>query len=308
MISDTTLNVIVSGMQFTSDNYLLTADLANPGSQLHMVPTNLGSTVTPDNSYDATGGTHADNYFLVRVGDGAAGADITSRVDVDMVQDASFTGDIRLLKTDPGRLILNGNNDYRGGTEIRGGTLQVSKDSSLGAAGSFVLLKNGATFQTGADYTSDRLFIVDGLAGGALDVYGNTFTPEGGIGGDGPLLVKDTSLLSNDGVLDLTVVNDYQGDTTVVGKNGTGTLTVNADVTGALGRADSTVTLSDDARLNLTGNSAAQNYLFSVNNATLTFTDAATADNSTINLTGGTLALQDSSLGGSGRSLCSDLD
>lgn len=298
LVSNAFGDVITSGMQFTTDGYVLTPDLINQDSQLHMVSTGIAGVITPDNSYDAVGGTHGDSYFAIRVGDGAAGADVNTTLNVDLVQDSDADGAIRLLKTDPGRLILNGDNQYSGGTEVWNGTLQVSKDSSLGDAGTFVFLKNGATFQTGADYTTDRLFIVDGVAGGAFDVYGNTFASQGGIGGDGPLAVRDSSAGTGDGVLDLNVANTYQGNTTVTGKNGTGTLTVNANTTGALGRADSTVSLTDAARLNLNNDTAAETHLFNVNNATLAFNDTATADASTINLTSGTLELTDTSSGG----------
>lgn len=298
LVSNAFGDVITSGMQFTTDGYVLTPDLINQDSQLHMVSTGIAGVITPDNSYDAVGGTHGDSYFAIRVGDGAAGADVNTTLNVDLVQDSDADGAIRLLKTDPGRLILNGDNQYSGGTEVWNGTLQVSKDSSLGDAGTFVFLKNGATFQTGADYTTDRLFIVDGVAGGTFDVYGNTFASQGGIGGDGPLAVRDSSTGTGDGVLDLNVANTYQGNTTITGKNGTGTLTVNANATGALGRADSTVSLTDAARLNVNNDSAAQSHLFDVNNATLAFNDTATADGSTINLTNGTLELTDTSSGG----------
>ncbi|EIG1054610.1 autotransporter-associated beta strand repeat-containing protein [Salmonella enterica subsp. enterica serovar Napoli] len=297
LVSNAFGDVITSGMQFTTDGYVLTPDLINQDSQLHMVATGIAGVISPDDSYDAVGGTHGDSYFAIRVGDGAAGADVNTTLNVDLVQDSDADGAIRLLKTDPGRLILNGDNQYSGGTEVWNGTLQVSKDSSLGNAGTFVFLKNGATFQTGADYTTERLFIVDGVAGGTFDVYGNTFASQGGIGGDGPLAVKDSSAGTGDGILDLNVANTYQGDTTITGKNGTGTLTVNANATGALGRADSTVTLTDAARLNVNNDSAAQSHLFNVNNATLALNDAATADSSIINLTNGILELTDSSSG-----------
>lgn len=298
LVSNASGNVITSGMQFTTDGYLLTPDLINQDSQLHMVATGIAGVVTPDNSYDAAGGTHGDSYFAIRVGDGAVGADVNTILNVDLVQDSDADGAIRLLKTDPGRLILNGENQYSGGTEVWNGTLQVSKDSSLGDAGTFVFLKNGATFQTGADYTTDRLFIVDGVAGGAFDVYGHTFTSQGGVGGDGPLAVRDSAAGTGDGVLDLNVTNTYQGNTTVTGKNGNGTLTVNANTTGALGRPDSTVSLTDAARLNLNNDTAAETHLFNVNNASLAFNDTATVDGSTINLTNGTLELSDTSSGG----------
>lgn len=299
LVSNEFGTVITSGMQFTTDGYVVMADPLNPDSQLNMVATNAPGSSVVDNSYDAVGGTHADSYYLVRVGDGAAGADVTTTINVDMVQNSTADGAIRLVKTDPGRLILNGDNQYSGGTSILNGTLQVSKESSLGDADTFVMIKNGATFQAGADYTTGRLFIVDGEAGGTFDVYGNTFTPEGGIGGDGGLNVVDTSLGTDEGILDLNVANTYEGDTTLTGKNGTGALTVNANVTGALGNAQSDVTLTDDARLNFNNASTAQSHQFAVTNATLAFNDSASADISEITLSNGRLELNDTSTGGS---------
>lgn len=298
LVSNEFGSVITSGMQFTTDGYVLMADPAHPASQLYIVATNPPTQVTPNNSYDAIGGTHADSYFLIRVGDGAAGAEVTTRVNVDLVENSTADGAIRLLKTDPGRLILNGNNAYSGGTAIWNGTLQVSKESSLGDAGTFVLIKNGATFQTGADYTSDRLFVLDGMAGGVFDVYGNTFASQGGIGGDGKLVVKDSSLSSDEGVLNLNVANMYQGTTTITGKNGIGQLTVNANATGAFGRADSEVTLNNASRLNFNGSAGAQTHTFTVNNATLAFNDNAAADSSIIALNNAMLELNDASSGG----------
>lgn len=54
-----------------------------------------------------------------------------------------LTGSAALRKTGVGSLTLSGNNSYEGGTIIDSGTLKVSKDSNLGAAGTSVTL-NGA--------------------------------------------------------------------------------------------------------------------------------------------------------------------
>jgi fibronectin-binding autotransporter adhesin len=291
--------VLTSGMQFTTDGYELNADPDHPDSTLNIVPTNPPSAITPDNGYDTENGTHADSYFAIRVGAGAVGADITTTINVDLVENDP-TALIRLLKTDPGRLILNGDNTYLGGTEIWNGTLQVSKDTSLGKAGTFVLIKSGSVFQTGADFTTDRPFFVDGAGGGTFDVYGHTFTPTGVIGGTGALAVVDSSAGIADGVLDLNTVNTYQGDTTITGKNGTGTLTVNAGVTGALGsNASGNVTLNDEAQLNFNNNASAQSHTFDVTNSTLAFNNSATAGQSTIDLTGGTASFGAASNAGS---------
>ncbi|HEY2452675.1 MAG TPA: autotransporter-associated beta strand repeat-containing protein [Scandinavium sp.] len=291
--------VVTSGMQFTTDGYVVNADPLHPDSQLHIVPTNPPTAVTPDNDYDAENGTHADSYFAIRVGAGGDGAGITTTINVDLVENDP-TALIRLLKTDPGRLILNGDNTYLGGTEIWNGTLQVSKDTSLGKAGTSVLIKSGSVFQTGADFTTDRPFFVDGAGGGTFDVYGHTFTPTGVIGGTGALAVVDSSAGTGDGVLDLNTVNTYQGDTTITGKNGTGTLTVNAGVTGALGsNASGNVTMTDQAQLNFNNSASAQSHTFDVNNSTLAFNDSASAAQSTLELTGGSAFFGDSSNAGS---------
>lgn len=292
--------VRTSGMQFTTDGYVLNTDPLNPDSTLAMVTTLIGGNAKPDNTYAAQGQTAADRYFLIRVGDGAAGADVTATINADLVKNSINLASLRLLKTDPGRLILNGDNAYAGGTEIWGGTLQVSKDSSLGDAGTSITMSNGAALQSGADFTTDRLIFLNVDGGGTLDPYGHTFTPAGVIGGDGDLAVVDTSTGTAGGVLDLNVANTYKGDTTITGKNGTGTLTVNANTTGALGgTANSTVTMTDQARLNFNNSASAQSHVFDVNNSTLAFTNSASAGQSKIGLTGGTASFGNSSNAGS---------
>ncbi|RJT26257.1 autotransporter-associated beta strand repeat-containing protein [Buttiauxella izardii] len=283
-------SVLTSGMQFTSNGYILNADPARPDSQLFFTATNPPGDFPPDNSYESQGATHADSYFAIRVGDGATGADITTFINVDLVQNDLLDGNIRLLKTDPGRLVLTGNNVFTGGVEVWNGTLNINNDNALGATSNSVLLKNGATFQAGADISTPRLFFVDGSVGGALDVFGHTFTPTGVIGGDGPLTIKDTSVLANNGVLELGVANTYQGDTSIIGKNGTGQLTVNANTTGAFGRANSQISLSNLAQLNLNNSASGQTHTFAVNNASLAFNDTAGAGQSTITLTNSGIA------------------
>lgn len=291
-------DVLTSGMQFASNGYILNADPARPDSQLFFDATNPPGNFPPDNSYEAQGATHADSYFAIRVGNGAAGADITTLINVNLVQNDLSAGNIRLLKTDPGRLILTGNNVFTGGVEVWNGTLNITNDNALGATSNSVLLKNGATFQAGADLTTSRLFFVDGVAGAALDVFGHTFTPTGVIGGDGPLTIKDSSTGTNNGVLELGTANTYQGDTTIIGKNGTGQLTVNANTSGALGASDSLVSLSSLALLNLNNAASGETHVFAVDKASLAFHDNAGAGQSTINLTnGGNATFSDTSQG-----------
>ncbi|MCS2163624.1 autotransporter-associated beta strand repeat-containing protein [Scandinavium sp. H11S7] len=304
-LNDDQGRVITSGMQFLTDGYVV--QQLNDHSQLHFI-----STVTdafpqavpvPQNNWATEGETRADSFFIIRVGSGNAGdsdADITTTINADLVQDELDAGVVRLLKTDPGRLILNGDNVISGGIEVWNGTLQASKDSSLGNAGTSLTLRNGATFQAGDDFTTNRLVFLDGAAGGTFDTYGHTFTPTGVIGGDGSLAVVDSSD-SGDGILELNTANTYKGDTTITGKNGTGTLTVNANTTGAFGKQDSTVSLTDEAVVNFNNDASAQSHTFDVNNSTLAFNNGATAESSTIGLTGGIASFTGSSNAGSAK-------
>lgn len=298
--------VVTSGMQFSSDGYSL-----NPvnGSELQFVATNVATGLIPANNNAAAGETVANRYFLIRVGDGGAGEDVVATLNANLVQDTDAgSGDVdsngnlnvtRLLKTDPGTLVLNGDNRINGGVEVWNGTLQVSKDSSLGNAGTSVTLKNDATLRTGDNLSTDRLIFLEKTGGGTFDTYGNVFTPTGTIGGGGNLTVEDTSAGTGAGQLVLNTANTYLGDTIVNGKNGTGTLTVNANTTGAFGRQDSSVSLNDDARVNFNASASAQSHTFAVDGSTLAFNDSASAGQSTIGLTGGTASFTGSSSAGS---------
>ncbi|MEG6528996.1 autotransporter-associated beta strand repeat-containing protein, partial [Bordetella bronchiseptica] len=57
-----------------------------------------------------------------------------------------WTGDIggagALVKTGQGTLVLDGDNQYAGGTTVNAGTVQVSRDANLGAAAGAVALND----------------------------------------------------------------------------------------------------------------------------------------------------------------------
>ncbi|MGB9098038.1 autotransporter-associated beta strand repeat-containing protein [Erwinia sp.] len=301
IVSDVNGRVINSGMQFTSDGYVVSQ--LNTDSQLHYISTVTDSfpqaVPAPTNTYTAQGESVADTYYIIRVGDGATGSDITTTMNADLVQDELDDNRIRLLKTDPGRLILNGDNDFSAGIEVWQGTLQASRDASLGASGTSLTLKNGAALQAGADFTTNRLIFLDATGGGTLDVYGHTLTPAGVIAGGGALNIEDTSAGTDEGVLELNQQNSYSGDTTIAGKNGTGQLTVNANTTGVFGTASSDIGLTDLAQLNFTGAAQAESHAFSVDNSTLQFNDTSSAAQSSVAVTeGGQLNFTDQSSGG----------
>jgi fibronectin-binding autotransporter adhesin len=284
-LSDDNGRVITSGMQFLTDGYVL--EPLNQIAKLHYISTVTDAfnttAPTPQNRFQDEGETAADSYFVIRVG--TAGENTTATINTDLVQDELDEGVVRMLKTDPGRLILNGTNDFSGGVEIWGGTVQVSEDASLGDPGTSVTIRNGSALQAGADFTANRNIYLDGATGGTFDLYGHTFTPAGLIGGDGALKVYDTSGGSDSSFLEMNRQNIYQGDTNIVGNNNNGQLTVNANTTGVFGRADSQISLSSRALLNLNNSASAQAHTFAVDNATLAFNDTAGAGQGIIKLT-----------------------
>ncbi|HEX4500135.1 MAG TPA: autotransporter-associated beta strand repeat-containing protein [Scandinavium sp.] len=314
--------VIESGMQFAVDGYKFTTDSDSSLYFMGTVTQEYPAPVpTPENNWTAEGETAADTYHVIRVGLGnyIPGEEITASIDVNLRQDELESRTVRLLKTDDGRLILNGDNHITGGIEVWSGALQVSKDSSLGDAGTSLTLANGAAFQAGADMTFDRKMFLDGERqgtavpdgpdakyGGTLDVFGHTLTMgnpltranDSIIGGNGPLTITDTSegtgldgdTSDGNGVLDINTRNTYQGDTGIFGKDGNGTLTVNANVTGALGNAGSNIYITDDATLSFNNSASTEQHRFLADDATVKFQDSARAESSVIELTNGSLA------------------
>ena len=141
-----------------------------------------------------------------------------------------------LLKIGGGTLVLNAANNYSGGTQMNGGTVQVASAAALGTGdvllASSTLAVTGTTsfkqaFELGNDGTLD-------VAAGRTATFSNVFTenietPNSSltIAGGG------TVALANGG-------SSYSGGTTVIGNS---TVSIGAD--GALGAAAAGVTLGD---------------------------------------------------------------
>ncbi|ASR43604.1 hypothetical protein BEN78_09690 [Xanthomonas citri pv. mangiferaeindicae] len=170
-------DVVAGGMQFATDGYRV------QGDALTLVD-------------EAEGGV------TIRVGDGTtAGAGYSATVD------AVLQGDVGVVKTDAGTLVLGGANTYAGGTTIAGGTVAISNDGNLGAATGGVTL-DGGTLRALADLESDRAIAAQ--AGGAtLDTQTHSVTLGGAI--DGPGALTKTGA----GTLTLTADNGYTGGTTI---------------------------------------------------------------------------------------------
>ncbi|TWS95707.1 autotransporter domain-containing protein, partial [Reyranella sp. CPCC 100927] len=214
----------------------------------------------------------------------------------------SGTGSVRQIGG--GVLTLTGSNAYGGGTTVSGGTLSVSSNANLGAAGSRVTLSDGGTLRiTGTGYSSGRVFDLT-ASGGAIDVAAaaGNFVAMGAIGGPGGLTKKGA------GTLTLTAEATYGGSTIIaagtlqLGNGGTtGAITGNVtnNATLAFNRSD-TVTfagiISGSGALHqvgggttiLTGNSGAFAGSTTVSDGTLRVD--STLGGSVSVLTGGTLA------------------
>ena len=123
-----------------------------------------------------------------------------------------ITGSGGLHVRGDGRVILTGNNTYRGGTEINGGTLSVSSDRNLGAASGRIRFDDG-TLELTADIVSGRATSL-GTGGGTIrSAAGTTSILSGDFDGSGSLRK------SGEGSLVLTGAGTYTGGTVV--ENGT---------------------------------------------------------------------------------------
>lgn len=267
-----------SGAQFDADGYVVKGDALN-------------AYATTENATHA-GQTPGTGELLLRVGAGGAGQNYTATIE-SVIREASTTDKLTLVKTDLGRLILSGDNAYRGGTRIDGGTLQISADSNLGQSGTDLAINNGSTLQMGADLTSNRTIALGANDNAAVfDLNSHNFTPTGEITGDGKL--KVTSSSSDAGsTLSLNRANSYKGDTEIAGTGNANNVTVNVSKTGAFGSNESsTVNVNNGATLNVSGTETSLKSLtMNIADSLLTLADNVTAASAKLNLTGTAKAL-----------------
>ncbi|MDM3349155.1 autotransporter outer membrane beta-barrel domain-containing protein [Citrobacter sp. Cf116] len=262
-----------SGAQFDADGYVVKGDALN-------------AYATTENATHA-GQTPGTGELLVRVGAGGAGQNYTATIE-SVIREASTADKLTLVKTDLGRLILSGDNEYRGGTRIDGGTLQISSDSNLGQSGTDLAINNGSTLQLGADLTSNRTIELGANENAAVfDLNSHHFTPTGEITGEGKL--KVTSSSSDAGsTLSLDRANSYKGDTEIAGTGNANNVTVNVSKTGAFGSNESsTVNVNKGATLNVSGtDTSLKSLTMNIADSLLTLADNITAASAMLNLTG----------------------
>ncbi len=125
---------------------------------------------------------------IVRVGNGAiSGAATTATIASEL------SGATKLIKNDYGTLVLEGINSYSGGTELRAGTLQVSRDENLGA-GASALIFSGGTLKTTSGFDTTRSITL--AQSGVFDVAsGVTLGLRGAIAGAGDLIKQGSGSL-----------------------------------------------------------------------------------------------------------------
>ncbi|HBM9256751.1 TPA: autotransporter outer membrane beta-barrel domain-containing protein [Citrobacter freundii] len=277
-VDNTAGEVNFSGAQFDADGYVVKGDALN-------------AYATTENATHA-GQTPGTGELLVRVGAGGAGQDYTATIE-SVIREASTADKLTLVKTDLGRLILSGDNEYRGGTRIDGGTLQISSDSNLGQSGTDLAINNGSTLQLGADLTSNRTIELGANENAAVfDLNSHHFTPTGEITGEGKL--KVTSSSSDAGsTLSLDRANSYKGDTEIAGTGNANNVTVNVSKTGAFGSNESsTVNVNKGATLNVSGtDTSLKSLTMNIADSLLTLADNVTAASAMLNLTGSAKAV-----------------
>lgn len=262
-----------SGAQFDADGYVVKGDALN-------------AYATTENATHA-GQTPGTGELLVRVGAGGAGQNYTATIE-SVIREASTADKLTLVKTDLGRLILSGDNEYRGGTRIDGGTLQISSDSNLGQSGTDLAINNGSTLQLGADLTSNRTIELGANENAAVfDLNSHHFTPTGEITGEGKLKVASSSSDAGS-TLSLDRANSYKGDTEIAGTGNANNVTVNVSKTGAFGSNESsTVNVNKGATLNVSGtDTSLKSLTMNIADSLLTLADNVTAASAMLNLTG----------------------
>jgi outer membrane autotransporter protein len=181
----------------------------------------------------------------------ALGGSANATFDVSQIGPAAqYQNFANYQKTGTSTWTLGGTTASTTNWAINGGTLAISADNNLGAAGGIPSF-NGGTLQFNASFTSTRAFTLN-AGGGTFDTNGNAVTLSGDIGGAGGLTKIGA------GTLTLGGNGDYLGGTNINGGTlaiaaannlGAGALTFNGGTLQILG----SMTLSQTTTLNAGG-------------------------------------------------------
>lgn len=126
-----------------------------------------------------------------------------------------------------GTLALTGANTYGGGTILSSGTLSISSDNNLGAAGGGLTF-NGGTLQTTGNFPTDRPITLNAGGGTVMPASGTTLTFWKPVTGTGGLT------MAGSGTLELAGANTYTDATTIasgtLALSGSGSLALSSGV------------------------------------------------------------------------------
>ncbi|MDR7949208.1 autotransporter-associated beta strand repeat-containing protein [Achromobacter aegrifaciens] len=259
-----------TGMQFTSDGYLLTAGAAG---KLELVDGSAG-------------------YAAIRVD---AGKTATLNVDLG--------GNATLAKLDAGTLALNGNNSYTGGTRLAGGKLLLGTGSALGSGS--LRVTGAAALDSSAAIALSNAIALDAdltLAGS------NNLALNGDIAGAGGLVKLGSGTLELNGNNQYSGNTQLNAGTLILGQQaalGSGRLhvtgaahldTASSMAVGNRMQLDQALTVDGSHDLLLSGAIGGNGDLIKQGNATLTLTGPNSATGDTI-INAGRLVASATSIG-----------
>ncbi len=196
-----------------------------------------GGTLALSGASTYTGATTIDGGATLQLGDGSSNGSIVSDVmdngilmfypgvDSSMSYGGAISGAGAVALNGGGKLSLTGTNTFGGGVTVEGGTLSISEDANLGAAGTTLVLVGGSTqvgstLETTGSFSTGRNVALQ--SGGVIQTDGGSnFSVAGEISGDG-ILTKQGA-----GTLVLAGTSTWSGGLQVEG----GTLAVDGSIT-----------------------------------------------------------------------------
>lgn len=121
---------------------------------------------------------------------------------------SAISGAGGLTMAGAGTLALTVANTYSGGTTLNSGTLSISSDGNLGAAGAGLTF-NGGALQTTGNFATDRSITLNAAGGTIMPASGTKLTFWQPVAGTGGLTMAGA------GTLELARANTYTGATTI---------------------------------------------------------------------------------------------
>ena len=193
------------------------------GTSFQSIDIGDGGFTLAGNAITLTGGITVDSETdsTISLNVALAGPLTVDVADAALSISGNLSGSNYLTKTDPGTLILSGDNSYTGGTVIENGTLQVGSDAALVQCGNGLLVNGGNAVLdlNGHSVTVGAVGLLNGsIVNGSATSASITATSyvvfNGTIdvdlhGANAPLIKAES------GTVTLSGANDYTGVTTI---------------------------------------------------------------------------------------------